>query len=210
MPPAAHTAPTPSTATTARRQAQLDALINSAEKRIAAEGIDSLKARDLAADVGIALGGLYNLVEDMEMLYLRVAQRTMIRLDQALTEAAGSTMVTSEDAVARLEAVAHAYYRFARGNLLLWRALFEMRLKSRPLPEWNISAQLGLFGHVAAPLKRLMPDADDMAVTVTARTLFSAVHGIVVIALEERIIAIPSHAVEDQISWLMRATCKSL
>lgn len=210
MPSAVNTTPTPSTATTARRQAQLDALIDSAEKRIASEGIDSLKARDLAADVGIALGGLYNLVEDMEMLYLRVAQRTMIRLDQALSDAAQSPMDSRDDAATRLEAVAHAYYRFARQNLLLWRALFEMRLKSRPLPEWNISAQLGLFGHVAAPLKRLMPDADDMAVTVTARTLFSAVHGIVVIALEERIIAIPSHAVENQISWLIRAACKSL
>jgi AcrR family transcriptional regulator len=203
-------APSPSTATSARRQAQLEALIDAAEKRIAAEGIDSLKARDLAADVGIALGGLYNLVADMEMLSLLVAQRTMTRLDQAFAEVSQVPLTDKAGAVTRLETIAHTYYRFAQDNLRLWRAMFEMRLKNTPLPEWNKSAQFGLFAHVVAPLKVLMPKADDMAITVTARTLFSAVHGIVVIALEERIIAIPTHAVEDQISWLIHAACQSL
>ncbi|OYW75200.1 MAG: TetR family transcriptional regulator, partial [Asticcacaulis sp. 32-58-5] len=180
----------------ARRQAQFEALIDAAENRISQDGIENLKARDLASDIGIALGGLYNLVADMEMLSLLVAQRTMARLDQAFTEAAQTPIHDKDSAVARLEAIAHSYYRFARENLLLWRALFEMRLKNTPLPEWNKSAQFGLFAHVAEPLKVLMPEADDMAVTVTARTLFSAVHGIVVIALEERIIAIPNDSVE--------------
>lgn len=195
---------------TARRQAQLDALIDAAETRIRTDGIDNLKARDLAADIGISLGGLYNLVADMEMLFLLVAQRTMTRLDQAFQDAATAPLSDADSAVTRLERIAHAYYHFAQENLLLWRALFEMRLKNTPLPEWNKSAQFGLFAHVAAPLKALMPNADDMAVTVTARTLFSAVHGIVVIALEDRIIAIPNDSVERQISWLIRAACKSL
>ncbi|MDC7676092.1 TetR/AcrR family transcriptional regulator [Asticcacaulis machinosus] len=194
----------------ARRQAQLEALLDAAEARISTDGIDNLKARDLAADIGIALGGLYNLVADMEMLSLLVAQRTMTRLDKAFTEAAQAPLTDNASAVARLEGIAHTYYRFARENLLLWRAMFEMRLKNTPLPEWNKNAQFGLFAHVAAPLKVLMPEADDMAVTVTARTLFSAVHGIVVIALEERIIAIPNESVEHQISWLIRAACDSL
>jgi len=71
-------------AMTRRREAQFEALMQSAEKRICEEGVGALKARDLAADIGVALGGLYNIVADMDDLMLRLAQRTMGRLDAAL------------------------------------------------------------------------------------------------------------------------------
>jgi len=196
------------TAIAKRRQAQLEALIDAAEARLIAEGVTGLRARDLASDIGVALGGLYNIVEDMDMLMLRVAQRTMGRLDAALAEGAGTA--AGEDkaaAVAQLVGIAHAYYDFARHNLRLWRALFEMRLKNPDLPEWNRQAQLGLFRHMDDPIARLRPDTDEAARTLTARTLFAAVHGVVVIGLEERLIAVPSAEMKAQIAWLVRAAC---
>lgn len=192
-----------------RRQAQLEALIDAAEARIIAEGVASLKARDLASDIGVALGGLYNIVADMDMLLLKVAQRTMERLDAALEAGAASVVAdTPRAAITQLVAIAHAYYDFSRKNLRLWRALFEMRLKNPDLPEWNRQAQLGLFRHMTAPLARLRPEADDEARTLTARTLFAAVHGVVVIGLEERLIAVPAAAMKQQIEWLVRAACE--
>lgn len=202
---------TPTSSTAARREQQFQALMEAAEKRICESGIDSLKARDLATDIGVALGGLYNLVEDMDGLMLRLASRTMKRLDAALSAAADATPLTDpEAAVARLEGIAHAYYAFARENLQLWRALFEMRLKKATLPEWNISEQLGLIGHIMPPLEVLMPKADELQRAVTGRTLFAAVHGIVVVGLEERLIAVPPQALTGQISWLIGAACRDL
>ncbi|MDC7683619.1 TetR-like C-terminal domain-containing protein [Asticcacaulis sp. BYS171W] len=189
-----------------RREAQFEALMEAAEKRIVAEGVGALKARDLAGDIGIALGGLYNIVADMDDLMLRLAQRTMGRLDAALE--AGATV--TDEPVAQLQAIALAYYDFARQNLQLWRALFEMRLKNPDLPEWNVAAQLGLFRHMNGPMARLMPDKSEMERTLVARTLFAAVHGIAVIGLEERLIAVPPQALAAQIRWLVRAACKDV
>lgn len=200
---------TPSAATADRRQAQLEALIAAAEKRICESGMQSLKARDLAADIGIALGGLYNLVADMDALLLLVSSKTLRHLGELATEKTGSLpMATREEAVERLVAVAHTYLDFARKNLPLWRMIFELRLDS-PLPEWAAQDQLRLFRHIAEPLSAIMPTLDARALTVRARTLFAAVHGIISIGLEERLIAVPVQKLADEIAWLTRSACRA-
>lgn len=197
-----------STSTADRRQAQLEALIAAAEKRICDSGTHTLKARDLAADIGVALGGLYNIVQDMDDLLLRVTVRTQGRLDALFeSETAHLPMTTREAALDRLVAVAQAYFRFARENLPLWRMMFEVRINT-PLPEWAQQAQLGLFRHVGAPLAVIMPMLSVEALTIRARTLFSAVHGVVYIGLEERLIAVPPQKLADEIDWLVRAGCR--
>ncbi|CAM3290177.1 TetR/AcrR family transcriptional regulator [Asticcacaulis taihuensis] len=197
-----------SSATADRRQAQLEALLTAAEKRICETGSHALKARDLAADIGVALGGLYNIVQDMDDLLLRVTVRTQGRLDALFErETAHRPMTTRAQALDRLVAVALAYFTFARENLPLWRMMFEVRITT-PLPEWAVEAQLGLFRHVGAPLSVIMPEASPEALTIRARTLFSAVHGVVYIGLEERLIAVPPQKLADEIEWLIRAGCR--
>ena len=194
-------------ATASRREAQLEALIAATEKRIIAGGVKSLKARDLAADIGVALGGLYNIVDDMDALLLLVSSRTLRRLgDAAEAKTAHLPMATRAEAVERLVAVAHSYQAFAQENLELWRMVFELRLDN-PLPEWAAQDQLRLFRHIALPLAAIMPELDTIALTVRARTLFAAVHGIVTIGLEERLIAVPLQRLADEIAWLTRAAC---
>ncbi len=191
-----------------KRQAQLEALIASAEKRICEDGLSSLKARDLAADIGVALGGLYNIVQDMDALLLLVSSRTLGRLGQSAADNTGQMpMQTRDQAVERLVAVAHTYLDFARKNLPLWRMIFELRLDS-PLPDWAAQDQLRLFRHIAEPLHVIFPDLDTVALTVRARTLFAAVHGIISIGLEERLIAVPTQRLSDEIAWLTRAACR--
>jgi AcrR family transcriptional regulator len=195
-----------------KREAQLEALVTAAEKRIADNGLAGLKARDLAGDLGIALGGIYNIVADMEELALRVSSRTLTRLGVVLTEASAELpLTTPEEATARLIAIAHAYLGFARDHLNLWRTLFELRLTGiTVLPEWVADDQLRLFRHIAEPLAVLVPEMPDETRVLAARTLFAAVHGIVTIGLEERLIAVPMDAQADQIAWLVRSTCRGL
>ncbi|MEI9903406.1 MAG: TetR-like C-terminal domain-containing protein [Asticcacaulis sp.] len=190
-----------------RRQAQLEALVEAAEKRICANGLATLKARDLAADIGVALGGLYNIVADMDALLLQISSRTLRRLGEAAEAATGGLpMATHAEAVERLVAVAHTYLKFARENLALWRMVFELRLDA-PLPEWAAQDQLRLFRHIAEPLNVIFPKLDTVARTVRARTLFAAVHGIITIGLEERLIAVPMQRLSAEIAWLTRAAC---
>lgn len=190
-----------------RRQAQLEALIDAAERRICAHGLASLKARDLAGDIGVALGGLYNIVADIDALLLLISSRTLRRLGEAAEGATSHlAMTTRKEAVERLVKVAHTYLAFARENLALWRMVFELRLLT-PLPDWAAQDQLRLFRHIAEPLTVIFPDLDTVSRTVRARTLFAAVHGIITIGLEERLIAVPAQRLADEIAWLTRSAC---
>ncbi len=193
--------------TAERRNLQREALVDAAERIIAAHGLQGLKARDLANVVGCSLGGVYNLVGDLDELILHVASRTLRSLNQALIAADCSGLPPE----AQLSAIAIAYCRFARANRPLWRALFEHRMGAdKALPDWAIDDQLGLFAHVAAPLRRLLPHAEADSLTLMSRTLFSAVHGIVWIGLDEKLVAVPVDALEGQIDKLVRAACRGL
>ena len=195
-----------------RRDAQRQSLIEAAERAVAAGGLSAVKARDLARQVGVALGAIYNLVADMDELHLRVASRTLARLDGALVEASAKTPCQSRDeACARLVAIAHAYRRFARDHLNLWRALFEFRMADdKPAPDWSRTDQLSLFHFIIEPLRTLMPDAGDEDLRRWAQTLFSAVHGIVALGLERRFVAVPPESLDTQIACFVRAICAGL
>ena len=140
-----------------RRAKLRELLILTAERRIAAGGLAGLKTRDLARDIGCANGAVYNLVEDMDELILRVGSRTLARLDTALTAAESDGPASPRETLVR---IAVAYCDFAAENLELWRALFEHRMApGKPVPEWAISEQMNLFRHIYHPLARCSQSA---------------------------------------------------
>jgi len=196
----------------ARRERQLDALIGAAETRIKTNGLAGVKARDLADEIGIALGAIYNLVADLDELVLLVNLRTMNRLDASLFEAAPPpSPSTREDASNRLVAIALAYRRFASENMQLWRNLFEHRLQpGSTLPDWAAGKDLHLIRHIIEPLRVLMPEAPEAELYLMARTLFSAVHGIISFGLEKWQVGVPADAQDAQIEKLVRIICKGL
>ncbi|HEV7260430.1 MAG TPA: TetR/AcrR family transcriptional regulator [Bosea sp. (in: a-proteobacteria)] len=198
--------------TTERRERQREALIMAAEGAIAEKGLSGLKARDLANEVGCALGAIYNLVADMDELVLRVGSRTLARLDSALAQATdGSCSTSSGDATNTLVAIAKTYCAFARENLQLWRTLFEHRMaEGAVVPEWAISEQMTMFRYILAPLRALQPQASEPELMLLSRTLFSAVHGIVMLGLEEKLIAVPPAELDGQIEAIVRALGKAL
>jgi len=199
------------TTTAARRERQRIQLIDAAERAIAEKGLTGLKARELAQEIGCALGAIYNLVEDMDELVLRVGSRTLARLDAALSAAAPQAPSSPAAAADALVAVALAYAAFARDNLRLWRVLFEHRMaESSTVPDWAVSEQMTMFRHILEPLRVLAPDQDEPGRMLMSRTLFSAVHGVVAIGLEEKLIAVPRRELDHQIENLVRLVCRGL
>ena len=185
----------------ARRESQREALISCASDAIASGGLASLKARDLATCVGYSLGAIYNLVADLDELVLRVSQRTLAALDVQLAAAEAPGDFGSR---AQLVAWARAYAAFAADNRNLWRALFEFRLgPGATLPEWFAADQLRLFVRLETRLDAIMPGRDDAAVKRQARTLFSAVHGIVALGLEQKLVAMPVEAIDAELEQFL-------
>jgi AcrR family transcriptional regulator len=191
-----------------RRAKFREELILAAERSISAGGLAGLKTRELAREIGVANGAVYNLVEDMDELILRVGSRTLGRLDAALTAAESNGPASPRETLVR---IAVAYCDFAAENLELWRALFEHRMEAdKPLPDWSIDDQLQLFRHVYQPLAALFPQRSREELGITARSLFSAVHGMVALGLEQKLVAVPLPALRKEIAGLVRAMIDGL
>ena len=177
--------------TTEERRAGLrQALLEAAERRIAAEGLKSLKARSLAAEADCAIGQIYNVWPDLDSLIIAVNARTLDHLDEALTAAAAPQTAAggtpAQEARAVLLAQADAYLEFASRNAQRWRAVFEHRLTGgRALPNWYREQQERLFSHVDRPLRALVPAVAPPDRADLGRAIFSAVHGVVWLGLEE-------------------------
>ena len=91
-----------------------------------------------------------------------------------------------------LARIAVAYCDFAAENTELWRALFEHRMQpGKDVPEWTIAEQMELFRHIYGPLAALFPKRSPAELGVLARSLFSAVHGMVALGLEQKLVAVP-------------------
>ena len=144
----------------------------------------------------------------MDELILRVGSRTLSRLDAALTAAESDGPAAPAETLVR---IAVAYCDFAAENLELWRALFEHRMTpGKPVPEWAISEQMDLFRHIYRPLAALFPKRSADELGVTARSLFSAVHGMVLLGLEQKLIAVPVEALRKEIATIVRAMVDGL
>jgi AcrR family transcriptional regulator len=202
------------TKTATRRQNLKDALVAAAEKRIGTGGLRGLKARDLAAEAGCAVGAIYNVVDDLDDLILAVNARTLVALERALREAGGaidSAPRDEDEAIDRLVRLGLAYTDFAAANTQRWRALFDHRMpEGRDLPEWYVADQRRLFELVEQPLTMLRRDETPEARALLARSLFSAVHGIVALGLEEKLQLIPLPVLREQVTTLVEAMGRGL
>jgi hypothetical protein len=78
------------------------------------------------------------------------------------------------------------------------------------VPEWAISEQMNLFRHIYRPLAELFPARTPAELGVTARSLFSAVHGMVLLGLEQKLIAVPVIELRKEIAIIVGAMVDGL
>jgi AcrR family transcriptional regulator len=176
---------------TLRRQSMLEI----ARRLIAANGLRSLKVRDVAESADCSIGSVYNEFGDFDGLILTVNRETV----QALT--ARLVGVPAETPARQLHGLAEAYLAFAADHANLLRALFEHRMENdRPFPEDILLMVMQAFALMHEPLVRLLPDRDPEQVALLARTMFSAVHGIISLGLEERMVAVPPEKLRQQLA----------
>ncbi|PCI02782.1 MAG: TetR family transcriptional regulator [Hyphomicrobiales bacterium] len=181
----------------AKREALKQRLTEAATGRMESSGLAGLRARDIAADAGCALGGLYNVYQSLDDLILHINSATLGRLNAALEQAAANTDTPRN----KLVALAREYLAFAIDNRNLWQALFDHKMPEGVIvPDWHLAEHGVLFSHVAGPIASLKPDLNETELHVMARTLFAAVHGIVSISLREGFIAVPREALDEQLT----------
>src|ERR1041384_2032169 len=192
----------------ARRRKLRDDLIGAAERAIAREGLRGLKARELAVEVGCAVGAIYNVFDDLDELVFAVNSVTLDQLEATLTTAGGAR---AQEPVEALTHLAVAYTDYAAAHTRRWRALFDHRLpEGRAVPTWYQTNLARLFVYIEEPLRKLAPALAEERRALVARSLFSAVHGIVLIGLEEKLQSIPLSTVREQVTVMVEAFAKGL
>ena len=162
---------------------------------IASKGLRSLKVRDLAEAADCSIGSVYNEFGDFDGVILTVNRETV----QALTKRL--VAVPKDDPVRQLHGLAATYLAFATEHANLLRSLFEHRMEEdRPFPEDILTMVMEAFSLMHEPLVRLMPDRDPADVALLSRMMFSAVHGIISLGLEERMVAVPPESLRQQLA----------
>lgn len=185
-----------------RKAALRDTLVQLAEAQIAAQGLASLRARDLAAAAGCSVGAIYNVFDDLNALVLEVNGRTFRSLGASVSQAVAQAGPIHPNA--RLIVMSNAYLHYAAANTHLWRALFDLEMPAGDtVPGWYLDALGKLFSIIAEPLAELFPDMSARDLDLMTRALFSAVHGIVLLGLERRISAVPVEALETMIAQVL-------
>ncbi|WP_412555703.1 TetR/AcrR family transcriptional regulator [Shimia sp. MIT1388] len=183
-----------------RRAALRIKLIELAEEQIATGGLSSLKARELAKGAGCAVGAIYNVFDDLHDLVLEVNGRTFKKLGAAVS----ASYDGSESPRQRLILMSNAYLEFAAAHPKLWRALFDVEMtEGGPVPEWYLASLGALFANIRAPLSELYAEMGEEELGLMTRAMFSAVHGIVLLGLENRISGVPPEHIRTMIAQVL-------
>ncbi|SMR81475.1 transcriptional regulator, TetR family [Aliiroseovarius halocynthiae] len=176
-----------------RREALRLALIEAAEERIKRDGAGAIKARELAKDVGCATGAIYNVFEDLNALVMAVNGRTFLAMGRDIAESRHLAGGQSPQRV--LIAMSQTYLDFAAAHTNLWRALFDLHMTVAEVPDWYQAELDKLFANISETLADLWPTRGAEEIALMTRALFSSVHGIVLLGLEQRISGVPKEMI---------------
>lgn len=184
-----------------------DTMLAIAEELLEKEGLAALQARRIAVETGCSVGTVYNAFGNIDELILRANARTLQQLGSRL-QATGFG-VADKPLEQRLLALALAYLDFATQHKRRWKAVFEHVMSdSGSVPAWYREGQIPLFSTLAAALPDHMASEDRV---VASQMLFSAAHGIVVLALDRKLIDnFDAFQTEQQLRLFVRLAAQGL
>lgn len=185
-----------------RRAALRERIVDAAAERVAEAGAEAIRARDLAAAAGCAVGALYNALGDRNAILAAVNGRTFAAMGAAVEERVAAS---GPDPLDRMLAMAVAYRDYARAHPRLWEALFDQALRFDDDVASHYRRQLStVVDLIEGELARLHPSRPESDLSVLARLLYSSVHGAVALSLEGRFVAVPEDRLDEMLSLLVR------
>lgn len=190
-----------------KRELLKSSIFEAAYDRIEQNGLTDLRARDIAQDAGCSLGSLYNAFEDVDDLILNVNSKILLSLSDKIQDGL-KDQISAEDTIVLM---AKNYLNFAYDNYNLWSSLFGHTMQDRaPIPDWYTEQTNETFLMLVSPLIKLRSDLDQADAFMLVRTIFSAVHGIITINLQERFISIPRVMLQTQLVSFIKTYANGL
>jgi len=176
-----------------------------ARELLSRDGLQGLQARRVAQGADCSVGTIYNLFGNLDMVVIAANAETLAELHSELQAIIAATSGTPE----RLTALSQTYLQFALKRTLEWRAIFEHRFATKTtVPDWYRESQGELFAIVEEVLTPEIPSPEQRS--EAARALFSAVHGVIAIALDEKLGEFQNAQTERQVQFVVQSIARGI
>ncbi len=175
--------------------------LKSAEELLNEKSANELSTRQIATKMGYTVGTLYQIFTNLPDLLLHVNARTLGNLYQECLK----LDLSQKDAQSNILAYATLYLQFAHTHPGLWELIFDNNiLNDKDLPDWYLSQANALFSLIEIQLKTLNPEQSELEITKTSRVLWSSVHGICTLSINNNLFANSACSSDKLIQSLIR------
>lgn len=144
-----------------------------------------LSLRKIATMIGYVPSTLVNVFGNYNLLLLRVVAETLDELSQQ------SAKIVNEQGDHRqaLYQLAYCYHDFAFNNPHRWQLIFQHNMNGEALPEWQAKRIDSMTTMLEGLLKSICPNRSEAEVLQSSRVLWAGVHGITLLAVDDKFFA---------------------
>ncbi|MCS0170338.1 TetR/AcrR family transcriptional regulator [Vibrio alginolyticus] len=141
-----------------------------------------LSLRKIANMIGYVPSTLVNVFGNYNLLLLHVVAQTLDELSQEARKA----LDDSKDSHQALFELAYCYHDFAQKHPYRWQLVFEHNMNGAELPEWHAKRIDGMTGMLESLLAQIAPHRTESEVIQASRVLWSGVHGITLLSVDDK------------------------
>ena len=168
---------------------------------LSTEGLHGLSTRKVASAIGYTVGTLYLVFKNLDELILHVNAAALDDLRTVMQ----AELVSVDDPQDQLLALARAYLQFARDNFARWSLMFTHQMpEGMSLPDWFHDKVRGLFALVVKPLQHINPGLNEAQYQQATHVLWSSVHGVCELGLNDKLTLGGEIQAEDLIDALVK------
>jgi len=160
--------------------------LNAAELLLDEMQLPAISTRQIAAKMGYTVGTLYQIYKNLPDLLIHVNSRSIKQLHQCCLKEHDISLSASEN----IQHYALTYVDFSCRYQSRWRLIFDHDvIEQIEKPEWYQEQISELFALIALELKRIRPDASSEQLEATTHLLWSSIHGICSMSLNQKVFA---------------------
>ena len=179
--------------------------LKSAEELLNDKSASELSTRQIATKMGYTVGTLYQIFKNLPDLLLHVNARTL----KILYDDCQNLNLSKHKHQKNILAYANVYLEFAHAHPGLWELIFDNTvlsdkvLNDDELPDWYLNQVNALFSLIEIQLKAIQPTASEREIIKTSRVLWSSVHGICTLSINNNLFAKSACSAKELIQSLI-------
>ncbi|PMH41863.1 TetR family transcriptional regulator [Vibrio sp. 10N.286.49.B3] len=141
-----------------------------------------LSLRKIATMIGYVPSTLVNIFGNYNLLLLHAVADTLDELSQEAIEVVDN----SNDPKQVLLDLAYCYHDFAARNVYRWQLIFSHSMNGEALPEWHENKITNMTRMLEGLLTHLAPQRSEKEILQASRVLWSGVHGITMLSVDDK------------------------